>query len=420
MCDRPDLPAPLKLRAPVALAASAGKTHLISGSKRRRLWELSDRFHCPVIGVCLSADSVRRLVGRFNPAHAALSAYECHSVCVNGASRRSGLAEQLQDALERKHQLTVAQFRRIRDSGGLAAQWQAAKDRGDIAGAFWALVTHPLLDAALEEALYRDVHMIQHQAGAAERIERHAFDALGREHAMLLREFGRVQQRMTLFADEKLAQLAELNAQLLRVRGESARHAERTRQLEAELQALAKMQDASCRIEMLELTVARQQARLAEQAESNRQLQQALALARREADSLRAAQAASAPNTVGVVAKQASADSPPARTILCVGGRQGSLTTYRAAVEQTGASFLYHDGGLEQSTQVLEAGLSAADLVICQTGCISHDAYWRVKDHCKRHQKQCLYVENPSQSAIRRELVNFVKTNFSTTGKQPA
>lgn len=36
---------------------------------------------------------------------------------------------------------------------------------------------------------------------------------------------------------------------------------------------------------------------------------------------------------------------------------------------------------------------AAADLVICQTGCISHDDYWRVQDHCRRTGKACLLVD---------------------------
>lgn len=43
----------------------------------------------------------------------------------------------------------------------------------------------------------------------------------------------------------------------------------------------------------------------------------------------------------------------------------------------------------------LEASLRAADLVICQTGCLSHGAFWRVQDHCKRTGKTCVMVEQP-------------------------
>jgi hypothetical protein len=44
----------------------------------------------------------------------------------------------------------------------------------------------------------------------------------------------------------------------------------------------------------------------------------------------------------------------------------------------------------------LDAVLGAADLVICQTGCVSHDAYWRVQDHCKRTGKKCVLVDQPT------------------------
>ncbi len=50
----------------------------------------------------------------------------------------------------------------------------------------------------------------------------------------------------------------------------------------------------------------------------------------------------------------------------------------------------------------LEASLGAADLVICQTGCISHGDYWRVQDHCRRTGKACVLVERPGRLRIVR------------------
>lgn len=48
----------------------------------------------------------------------------------------------------------------------------------------------------------------------------------------------------------------------------------------------------------------------------------------------------------------------------------------------------------------LEASLVAADLVICQTGCLSHGAYWRVQDHCRRTGKTCVLVRQPEALRI--------------------
>lgn len=50
----------------------------------------------------------------------------------------------------------------------------------------------------------------------------------------------------------------------------------------------------------------------------------------------------------------------------------------------------------------LEASLREADLVICQTGCVSHGAYWRVQDHCRRTGKTCVLVTQPDALRIVR------------------
>lgn len=54
-----------------------------------------------------------------------------------------------------------------------------------------------------------------------------------------------------------------------------------------------------------------------------------------------------------------------------------------------GAAWSAHDA------QALEASLRAADLVICQTGCLGHGAFWRVQDHCRRTGKTCVLVAQP-------------------------
>lgn len=54
------------------------------------------------------------------------------------------------------------------------------------------------------------------------------------------------------------------------------------------------------------------------------------------------------------------------------------------------------------NAQALEASLVAADLVICQTGCLSHGDYWRVQDHCRRTGKACVIVEQPDAIRIMR------------------
>ncbi len=51
-----------------------------------------------------------------------------------------------------------------------------------------------------------------------------------------------------------------------------------------------------------------------------------------------------------------------------------------------------------------EASLRAADFVICQTGCVGHDDYWRVQDHCRRTGKPCVLVDQPQVVHVVRGL----------------
>jgi hypothetical protein len=104
------------------------------------------------------------------------------------------------------------------------------------------------------------------------------------------------------------------------------------------------------------------------------------------------------------------------RAVLCVGGRTASVPLYRHIIERTGGRFLHHDGGEEESVAKLDATLGAADLVICQTGCISHNAYWRVKDYCKRTGKQCVFVDNPGTASLKRALSEL---QYNAAGVKP-
>lgn len=375
----------------------AAREAIARGSRRRRLWELDAKCHCPVIGVCLSMDALRKLAAR-HFRERELDDYALHVGSVAQCATRSALADLLQGALERRHTLAVQRMRRARTADEVYRQWRGAVDAGSVGGALWAALTHPACDAGLEERLCREIHMLQHQAGAQERCDRAAFAALQAEHALLVRELGRTQERVTALVADKSREILDLQAQLMRARAQLVARDSTIAYLRADLEQL--------RAEMPELdTRERLQARNAEMArllclrdgriaELQRQVRDACARSR--------ADAAAAP--VAPVSDEGPAPRLDNRTILCVGGRDGSVKHYRDIVEEGGGRFAHHDGGADQRADVLDADLAAADLVICQAGCISHNAYWRVKDYCKRTGKLCVFLDNPSASSFSRGL----------------
>jgi len=366
-------------------------------SRRRRVWELSHASHCPLVGVGLPLNGLRKLVEKVTGGKVLHDDYDIHVGTVSECALRTPVADAVQKELERRYAQHIQRFRAAKTTEQVEAMWAAAVAAGDVAGAFWAGLSHPRCTVALEEKMCRDIHMVQHQAGACARADLNKFNAIVADNSRLEREVVRLQERCNALTQEKALD-AERHEQLLMTAraatiardGDVAILRAELARLQASVPELDTRERMAERIAQLE---AREQALRGQVAE--------LKTLRPAAPDAEAAPAP-APETVAVpVAMPVRLHN---RAVLCVGGRSSSVPIYRTMIERVGAQFAHHDGGLEDSSSQLDASLAAADLVICQTGCISHSAYWRVKDHCKRHGKRCVFVDNPSVSSLARGL----------------
>ena len=183
----------------------------------------------------------------------------------------------------------------------------------------------------------------------------HDFDQLAQEHHALMRGYGSAQRRCTEQLHAQAHELERLQAQVMRLRAEVilrdtalAWEREDRAALEAAIPGLPKRITLARHVETL---VARIQVLMRERLQWERPHAQA-------------------PH--GGLAGQAAGNAPAA-----------------AAPMQAMAETVLDVADPE----ALEASLRAADLVICQTGCLSHGDYWRVQDYCKRTNKTCVLAE---------------------------
>jgi len=382
-------------------------------SRRRRIWELSRNCHCPLIGVALPLGTLRKLVEKVSGGALLHDDYEVHVGAVNDCTSRNRLAEAVQKELERRYAPVIFRFRAARTAAQVAELWDAAVAAGDVAGAFWAGLSHPACVPALEEKMCRDIHMVQHQAGACARADIGKYNALLGDKARLEGELSRLQARCNALLQDKKLEADRFEQQWMAARAATiARETEvhnlrnelaQLRSTIPELETRKRLANQLARMELREAALRGQLAELkASRAEALERVQDAAAPlpvsapVPRAADGTDVRDRAAAPVTIPIRLLNQS--------VLCVGGRSGNVSFYRKMVEQIGAQFAHHDGGLEDSSNQLDASLAAADLVICQTGCISHGAYWRVKEYCKRTGKRCVFVDNPSVSSLARGL----------------
>ena len=427
---------PFQRKSPIAGAlAQTGQPQLPAvaeaapkPSRRARLWELKDKFHCPLIGTCLSMDELARFARRHAFTGDLRDEYLLHVEAVGCAGNRNPVSEDLHKHFERKYAGYVARFERMKTADELLAFWKAHFENGEVAGPMWAALTHKAANEETRHAVYADVHMLSHQVGAGLAADAKRLAWLARRNE----ELAAALERSGTDAAGAETETRRLNVEL-----KTARAAEAAARADAAAlrQRLAAYESGAAIVDMgrrlMGLTAANEELRTV--AERSRTLQAALrdaqgqtAALARERDTLAAERDALERLLLVAESDEAACDGEcdgcdnraAGRCVLCVGGRTALLSQYRALAERLGIRLIHHDGGLEESLSRLPELINGADAVLCPTDCVSHAAYYKLKQHCKRTGKTCLLFEGAGVSGFAVALARLSAGQASIAGHE--
>lgn len=345
---------------------------------RAALAELDSTFHCSIIGTCLSTGELRKLVRRLITLDTTAPDIEVHHEAVTLATRGGAGAKALHKALDQRHALAIRQFAAASDADAVQALWDNALASGDVAGAYWATMTHPEGSVAVRQKAFGDVHMLSHLVGASNRADIRRLVALEADNEALKDTVARQHLRMQEADAEHAAALQEASDLIATLRGREMAGGETV-----PLEVTAQQQLISAQIER----IATAEARRAQADDTVRTL-------RAEIAHLQAQLAASHAETQALETmidrqRVATEDTPhlPAldnRNVLYIGGRPGTVTTIRTLVERAGGHFQDHDGGLEDRKGLLPAMVAAADIVVFPVDCVDHDSVGMLKRICQQ------------------------------------
>lgn len=380
---------------------------------RRKLWQLPHSWHCPIVGTCMTVTELRKLAKRLAIDHGDMSDYTLHAVVVGNCEERNDIAEAVHKHLDKRFAAAIGRFAQAKDAVTVLKLWREALAAGeDIAGALWAAWTHADLDDESGKLIYGDIHMLSHQVGASVRGDLGKLTTLEQENQRLREEMEALRHSMWGVQRNAARQVAELEKRLTDAEARSALL--QTRELEV-VQARTATRDYHTLRERAEALAARVE-RLEERNAQNARRAKELAGQLNDAqDALSAAEAAlemalGIGQCSGVAGKPGCGGTCPAeaelagRCVLCIGGLTNMVDGYRRLVETRGGRFLHHDGGQEESLYRLDAIVASADAVVCQAGCVSHSAYYRLKDACKKLGKPCVFVKSPGVGSFARGL----------------
>ncbi len=369
--------------------------------KNNKICEIDNGYHCSIIGTCLSLIEVRNLLGScYEEDFSECSDYLLHGMAVNGAGSASRFSNKLNEKLNGKYKTDVYKSLKLDNSFELEKYWEKSVEEGNIAGPYWAVLSHPECSDNLRTQVFGEVHMLSHLAGASERTN---LEELNQKELRISGLEKQVEDDRDRLADseQKIRKLQkekrELFKQLklLKIHEKANKNTEDdVEALKAETEKLKRKLQAS---ENRNHTLQRKVFDLMEELNSHRTFP--------EEENL-----FPVVNVEPVCGGQ-SADELPTdlegRKVLLVGGRASMVPHCKSVVEVMNGSFSYHDGGREQSRIILQKQVQSADIVICALDCVSHDASRCVKRMCN-DQQMVIMMKKSGLSSFARELKRVV------------
>jgi hypothetical protein len=378
---------------------------LSSPSKRRtQIWDLHPSLHCSIIGTCLSSGELRRLLVRLKVQGAEIADdHDLHILGVLLAGRAKAGAKHLHKALDRRHQPSLNQFAKAKDTAAVAALWEEALGRGDIPGAYWALLTHPAATDAMVKDVFGQVHMLSHLVGAANRADIRRLRQLEEDNAALTAKLERQQRQLRDGFTGRDETIRRLNDMLARAVGqqptpasfEAAEDAKVVKDALAELDR--RLAHETGRRERLERRLATASGALNEAERARLRAEGELTALHRELAALEARLGAPLQTEDGGWSDGLDLHG---LTVLYVGGRASQAPQLKGLVESTKGRFLHHDGGIEQNAALLPGLVSRADIAVFPVDCVSHDAAAAVKRACRQLGKRYIPLRTSSLACL--------------------
>ncbi len=351
-------------------------------ARRTRLWQFNTNLHCSIVGTCLTTGELRQILTKLDLAVLTATDHELHGTAVTLAGRHDAASKRLHKALDQRHRLAINRFAKVTTELEVRALWRESVKQGDIPGAYWAALTHPATTAALVREAFGEVHMLSHLVGAANRADIRRLNVLEQKRAELQERLDRQQAQLHTAIVTRDAQIRDLRSAL-------------AGRLASDETAAPAVADATLRqlVADRERRLSSEQSRrlaverrLAVSQICLEETRSACALAEQQAARLRAELEALEAG-LELSDGDASATADPrldGLVVLYVGGRPGDVPKLRTIGERIGAALLYHDGGIEESTDRLAALASRADLVLFPVDCISHSAMLLIKRLCRQ------------------------------------
>jgi hypothetical protein len=345
---------------------------------------------CSIIGTCLSDHDLIATIRKHElRVDRGAQSYDIHSYCVRAAGQSSPLSRTLTKLLDRRFAGAVRLMGRASSEEEMRALWERMRDSGQIAAAYWAIMSHTHVPNPLKVSVFGEVHMLSHLNG-------HDANQLAQRLAEAERKYADLETRLRRSEQAKLDALAERDAARAALAAAAANAPASAAGLVQGAGRGSHSADAPLRQKLAKCERALLAARV-----RARQAEDTIAQLAGRAARLQQARPRVVQADVGVAHRRSD---PLPQRVLYLGGRAGLVPHLREVASDRVASFLHHDGGIEDSLHRIEEMIEHCDAVVCPVDCVSHGACRMAKAACQRLNKRFLPIASASRSGFERAL----------------
>ncbi|MGL1931023.1 MAG: DUF2325 domain-containing protein [Desulfotalea sp.] len=381
------------------------KSRMLCRLKIRKIWELPHGYQCSVIGTCLNDRELKKINLRKDINGGTFSSsFELHNRFVNFAYSKCKASITMHNLLVNKYRLQLSIFHKVCEDEQLDMLWEEAKENGKIAGAYWAMCTHPHISSDLLTKYYGEIHMISHDSVQTLNRAKKQIDKLRTKEIKLQAENIAIKNKLIHKNDllnSELNTLKVITSTQNKLPApdfipeiQKPNYNDNQKQIH-NLQnknkgLLTQLNKVESTLTSQELLITQLKIELQNQKEENIKIEKnILTQLTNNCQDCDAVNTCSCPgiNLCGKI-------------VLYVGGQHKMIPHYKKLIEKNGGSFIHHDGGKEESKKKLPGMLVQADAVMCPIDCISHNACLTVKKLCKYYQKQYVMMRTSGLSSL--------------------
>jgi len=395
--------------------------------KKPSIWELEPRFHCSIIGTCLTISELQKLGKKIGVSKNILrDSYHLHSAFVSIVATNSTEAKLINKHLNKKYHETILRFKSAYKPDALSALWGESLALGNIDSAFWALITHPYSSTDFLLQILGKVHMLSHLSGEKIRVDMLELAKLRRTLPDLKQKLNLLEKKSQTILRNKDKVIQQLNIKVNKL----SCNEHQLKQANIRLQEIEQQHESNTISFNNEQLTKQLQAGLKKISRAEKEAQEWKSLASirvKDYDQLEGQmlqlknEQKTVEETLQNFLSPACMDGAPEnidlcnRCILFVGGRNRQSAHFRAVVEKLNGRFLHHDGGVEESSQRLTALVSQSDAVLCPLDCVSHDAMSRIKRDCKHQGKSLQLLRQSGLATFTHGLQRIAKEHQKIT-----